>query len=371
MQKAEVVGDRGVRFDLAGSDDRELPLILGLMPVLPKHAINPETFEQTSLTPPIGSGPYVVAHVDPGKSVTLKRNPDYWGRDLGVNRGLWNFDEIHFDYYRDANTFHEAFKRGLFDVRTETDPGRWQTAYDFPALREGRVVKEAFTTGLPKPSTYLVFNTRRAMFSDVRVREALLLLFDFEWINHSYFFDLYRRTGSFFEGSELSSRGRPADARERALLAPFPDAVRADVLDGTWSAAGHRRLGARPQRRCAARSTCSRQAGYELRGTELVERKHRPAVHLRDHGRRPGGRAARAAVQPEPEARRHQGAGARRRRGAVRGAPDRLRLRHDPESLGPVAVARATNSPSTGAAPPPISTAAATTWASRAPPSTR
>jgi len=271
-KKAEVVGERGVRFDLAGSNDRELPLILGLMPVLPKHAINPDTFEQTSFSPPIGSGPYVVAHVDPGKSVTLKRNPDYWGRDLGINRGFWNFEEIHFDYYRDANTFHEAFKRGLFDVRTETDPGRWQSAYDFPALREGRVVKETITTGLPKPSTYLVFNTRRAVFSDIRVREALLLLFDFEWINHSYFFNLYRRTGSFFEGSELSSRGRAANARERALLAPFPDAVRADVLEGKWQPPVTDGSG-RDRTTLRRALELFKQAGYQLRGTELVDRR--------------------------------------------------------------------------------------------------
>jgi peptide/nickel transport system substrate-binding protein len=272
VRNAEVVGERGVRFDLTGTDDRELPLILGLMPVLPQHAINRETFEQTSLTPPIGSGPYVVAHVDPGKGVTLKRNPDYWGRDLAINRGLWNFEEIHFDYYRDSNTFHEAFKRGLFEVRTETDPGRWQTAYDFPALREGRVVKEEFTTGLPKSTTYLVFNTRRPVFADVRVREALLQLFDFEWINHSYFFDLYRRSGSFFEGSELSARGRPADAHERALLAPFPDAVRADILDGKWSPPVTDGSG-RDRATLRRALDLFRQAGYELRGTDLVDGK--------------------------------------------------------------------------------------------------
>src|SRR5213082_764873 len=112
--KAEALGERMVRFDLAG-DDRELPLILGLMPVLAKHAINPETFEETSMTPPLGSGPYLVGRVDPGKSVTLTRNPDYWGRDLGVNRGFWNFDELRIDYYRDAVSHHEAFKKGLFD----------------------------------------------------------------------------------------------------------------------------------------------------------------------------------------------------------------------------------------------------------------
>src|SRR6202171_3467657 len=178
VASAAIVGERAIRFDLTGSNDRELPLILGLMPVLPKHAIKPETFEESSLAPPIGSGPYVVGKVDPGKSVTLVRNPDYWGRELAINRGFWNFDEIRFDYYRDANSYHEAFKKGLLDLRTETDPGRWQTTYDFPAARDGRVVKEAFTSGLPKASSFYVFNTRRPVFTDVRVREAIALLFD-------------------------------------------------------------------------------------------------------------------------------------------------------------------------------------------------
>src|SRR4051794_13831190 len=140
--KAEAVGERGVRFDLAGSNDRELPLILALMPVLAKHAIDPEKFEETSFEAPLGSGPYVIGDVDAGRSVTLKRNPNYWGRDLGVNRGFWNFDEMRFDYYRDANAQLEAFKRGLYDMRPEQDPTRWQTAYDFPALRAGQVIKD-------------------------------------------------------------------------------------------------------------------------------------------------------------------------------------------------------------------------------------
>jgi peptide/nickel transport system substrate-binding protein len=272
VTKAEMVGERAVRFDLAGSNDRELPLILGLMPVLPKHAIRPETFEETSFEAPLGSGPYVVAAVDPGKSVTFKRNPAYWGRDLAISRGFWNFDEIRFDYYRDANSHLEAFKRGLYDFRNEHDPTRWQTGYDFPALRDGRVLKEELPTGVPKASTYYVFNTRRAIFSDIRVREAISLLFDFEWINHGYFFDLYRRTASYFEGSELSSHRRPADARERALLAPFAGAVRADVLDGTWSppvsdGSGRDRV---MLRRALDLFTA---AGYELRGTELIERR--------------------------------------------------------------------------------------------------
>jgi len=272
VAKAEAIGERAVRFDLSGSEDRELALILGLMPVLAKHAVEPERFEDTSFQAPLGTGPYVVGHVEPGKSLILKRNPHYWGRELPINRGLWNFDEIRFDYYREANSHLEAFKRGLYDMRNEHDPGRWQTAYDFPAVRDGRVVKEALPTGVPKASSYYVFNTRRAVFSDVRVREAISLLFDFEWINHSYFFDLYRRSASFFDDSELSSSGRPADHRERALLAPFAAAVRADVLDGIWSppvSDGSGRDRTTLKRALDLLAT----AGYELRGTQLIDRK--------------------------------------------------------------------------------------------------
>jgi peptide/nickel transport system substrate-binding protein len=229
--KAEAVGERAVRFDLEGADDRELPLILGLMPVFAKHATNPDTFEETSFQAPLGSGPYLAAEVDPGKSVIFKRNPSYWGRDLAINRGFWNFDEIRFDFYR-----------------------------------------EGLTTGLPKPSTYYVFNTRRPVFSDIRVREALSQLFDFEWINHNYFFDLYKRTDSYFPGSELSARGRPADARERALLAPYPDAVRPDVLDGTFAPPVSDGTG-RDRHTLKRALELLAAAGYELRRTELIERK--------------------------------------------------------------------------------------------------
>lgn len=271
VAKAEMLSEHAARFDLGGADDRELPLILGLMAVLPKHAINPETFEETSLTPLIGSGPYTVGKVDPGRSVTLTRRPDYWGRDLPVNRGLWNFDEIKVEYYRDQNSYHEAFTRGLFDIRSESDPSRWQTAYNFPALREGRVVKEVFSNNLPKSSHYFVFNTRRAVFADVRVREAVSTLFDFEWVNQNLFHGLYRRTASYFHGSELSCHGRPADARERALLSPFPDAVRPDVFDGTWSPSSSDGSGS--DRNLLRRALALfGQAGYELRNTQLVER---------------------------------------------------------------------------------------------------
>lgn len=225
---------RTVRFDLAGTDDRELPLILGLMPVLPAHAIDPETFEETTLSPPVGSGPYVVGAVEPGRGVTFRRDPNYWGSNLPVNRGLNNFDEIRYDYYRDANALFEAFKKGLVDIRPEGDPVRWTTGYDFPAVQRGDVLRETFRTGLPKGMNAFVFNTRKPLFADARVREALSLLFDYEWVDRNLYGGATRRTTSFYEGSELSSTGRPADERERQLLAPHPGAVRPDVMDGTW-----------------------------------------------------------------------------------------------------------------------------------------
>jgi peptide/nickel transport system substrate-binding protein len=273
VSKAEKVGPLSVRFDLSGANDRELPLILGLMPVLPKHAINPNTFEETTFEPMIGSGPYVFGAIDPGRSMTFKRNPDYWGKNLPINRGLWNFDEIRYDYFRDGNVQFEAFRKGLFDFRVEVDPGRWVTAYDIPAVRDGRIVKENFATGLPKGPSGLVFNTRRPIFADVRVREALLLLFDFEWINRNLYFSRYQRTGSYFEGSELSSRGRPADARERALLAAFPGVVRPDVMAGTWAPPATDGSG-RDRASLKRALGLLNAAGYSLVGTELRARSN-------------------------------------------------------------------------------------------------
>ncbi len=269
--RAEIIDPHTVRFDLSGSGDRELPLILGLMPILPKHAINVATFEQTTLKKPIGSGPYVVADVQAGKSVTFKRDPNYWGRSLAINQGLWNFNEVRLDYYRDADAYFEAFKAGLYDVRTEEDPTSWEAGYDFPAARDGRVVKESFADGLPKPSFDFVFNTRRPIFGDIRVRQAISLLFDFQWINRNFFYGLYKRSASYFADFELSAYRRPADARELALLAPFADAVRPEVLTGTWSlpvtdGSGHDRATLRQA------LALLQVAGYELKGTKLLSR---------------------------------------------------------------------------------------------------
>jgi len=271
VAKAEAPDPHTVRFDLGGANDRELPLILGLMPVLPKHAIDIATFEETSMSPPIGSGPYRVSAVKPGASVTLTRNPDYWGRDLPVNRGLWNFDEIRLDFYREANGQFEAFKRGLYDFRVETEPLRWHDGYDFAVARNGEVIRDTIKTGMPQPSEFLVFNTRRPMFSDIRVRQALTLLFDFEWINRNYFFGLYARTASFFAGSELSAHARAADDRERELLKPFAARIPPDILDGSYRLPVSDGSG---RDRATLRSALKllSQAGYDLDGTVLRQR---------------------------------------------------------------------------------------------------
>lgn len=234
VAEAAVLDPLTLRFDLAGANDRELPLILGLMPVLPRHAIDPATFEETTLTPLMGSGAYRVGDLRPGESLTLKRNPDWWGRDLAINRGLFNPDEIRFDFYRDANTLFEAFKKGLVDVRVETDPGQWAAGYDFPAMRDGRVQRRTITPGTPRGIRGFAMNTRRAIFQDIRVREALGQLFDFEWTDRNLYASGFQRSQSLFEGSELSARGRPADAAERALLAAAGATLRADFMDGTY-----------------------------------------------------------------------------------------------------------------------------------------
>jgi peptide/nickel transport system substrate-binding protein len=234
VTKAEASDPLTVRFDFGDAGDRELPLILGLMPILPRHAVEVGSFEETSMASPVGSGPYRVTRVNPGVSVTLTRNPDYWGRDLPVNRGLWNFDKVRLDFYREANGHFEAFKRGLYDFRVESEPLRWHEGYVFPAVREGTVVRNTAVIKLPQPSEFLVFNTRRRMFSDLRVRRALTLLFDFEWVNRNYFFGLYSRSAGFFAGSELSAYGCPADDGERMLLRSFAPRIPAEILDGSY-----------------------------------------------------------------------------------------------------------------------------------------
>ena len=269
VAKVEKTGDRSVRFTFDNSGDREMPLIMGLMPILPSHALTPESFELTTLDPPLGSGPYIVDEVDPGKSLTFKRDPEYWGRDLPVNRGRYNFDEIRVDYFRDASSMFEAFKSGLVDLRDELSPNVWAQGYDFPALRQGKVVKEALPIETPAGMSALVFNTRRPIFADPRVRQALIRLFDYTWIDRTLYHDLFAYSQSYFARSELSSHGRPADATERALLAPFPDAVKPEIMDGTFSFTASEGAGQNREGRVAALKLLN-EAGYVLREGTLV-----------------------------------------------------------------------------------------------------
>ena len=279
VQSAEILDPHTIRFTIGPEIDREMPMILGLMPILSKQATDPEVFADGGLVPLLGSGPYVIAEADPGASVTYARDPDYWARDLAVTRGHFNFDEIRYDYYRDGNTMMEAFKRGLYDVRGEDDPTRWATQYDFPLAREGGVVTEELDIGVPRGMTALVFNTRRPFFADARVRQALIGLFDFEWINRTLYHDLYARTGSFYEASELSARGRPADDRERALLAPWLDYVKPEIMDGSYDmpvtdGSGRDRAGLRRAIRLLA------EAGYEIVDGRLVDTRNGAPVRF-------------------------------------------------------------------------------------------
>jgi len=269
VAKVEKTGARKVRFTFDQSGDQEMPLIMGLMPVLPRHLLTPETFEKTTLEAPIGSGPYVIDKVDPGKSITYKRDPNYWGRDLPVNRGLYNFDAIRFDYYRDAGSMFEAFKSGLVQLRNEDDPTRWTEGYDFPAMRDGRVVKEALPVETPAGMSGLAFNTRRPIFADPRVRQALIRLFDFEWVNRTLYHGQYARTESYFSRSELSSHGRPADATERALLAPYPEAVKPAIMDGDFSFPVSDDTGQNREGRVEALRLLE-DAGYRLKDGTLI-----------------------------------------------------------------------------------------------------
>lgn len=237
IEHIEKLDNLTVKMEFLQSKDREFPFILASsIPVLPKHAIDIDNFEKNGLNPIPGSGPYIISRVDPGERIIYTRNPDYWGNDLAVNRGLNNFDTVQIEYFRNDNTRFEAFKKGILDVFLEepANPNRWRLSYNFPAVRDGEVIKESFKKRTPADMIGFVFNTRRPIFKDRQVRQALSLMFDFEWVNHNLFNDVYRRTEGFWSGSNLSSVGKPATEKEKQLLRPFPDAVLPEVMDGTW-----------------------------------------------------------------------------------------------------------------------------------------
>ncbi|WP_292532053.1 extracellular solute-binding protein [Methylocystis sp.] len=221
VKSAVSLDDRTVRFDLTGVTDREAPLVLAAMPVLSKKATNVERFDDVDMTIPLGSGPYLISEAKVGERLVLRRDPDYWGRDIPSQRGLYNFDEVDVDYYRDGAALFEALKAGLIDYHEETSAARWSTGYDFPAVRNGAIVKEVLRPGRPTGMEGFVFNLRKALFRDVRLREAIAMMYDFEWINANFYGGLYARTESYFGESDYASTGRPASAAERGFLQIF------------------------------------------------------------------------------------------------------------------------------------------------------
>ena len=229
VDKAVIEGPRRVRFDFKHAGNRELPLILGQLPVLPKHWWAERDFSSGSMEPPLGSGPYRIERIDAGRSVRYARVKDYWGKDLPVNRGFYNFDHISFDYYRDNTVALEAFKAGHFDYWLETSAKNWATAYDIDAVRDGRIIKEEIPNLNPQGMQGFIFNTRKTHLQDPRVREALALLFDFEWTNRQLFNGAYTRTTSYFDNSELASSGLPGK-EELSILEPLRGQVPDEVF---------------------------------------------------------------------------------------------------------------------------------------------
>jgi microcin C transport system substrate-binding protein len=228
VTKLEAEGERGVRFHFKSASNRELPQILGEMPVLSKAYWSGRDFAKTTLDPPLGSGPYEITKLDPGRSITYHRVADYWGKDLPVNKGRYNIDTIRYDYYRDATVSLEAFKAGQYDLRVENSSKDWATAYDCPALRAGLIKKVMIPNRLPTGMQGFGFNLRRPIFQDPRVREALAYAFDFEWSNKNLFYGAYQRTRSYFDNSELAATGLPTGEELKILeqlRGKIPDAV--------------------------------------------------------------------------------------------------------------------------------------------------
>lgn len=274
VRRAEEISPGVVRFTFEDDGNREAPLLISLMPILASHRIDPATFEQTTLEPPVGSGPYVVASLDTGRHITYRRDPRWWGQDKPINRGRFNFGEIRYEFFRDQTSMFEAFKAGDVRLRLENDAARWAEGYKFPAVAEGRIKPEELPTSLPVGMTALAFNTRRPVFTDQRVRQALNLLFDFEWINRSLYHGLYVRTQSFFERSELSANAIPADEREKVLLAPYRDRLKPEVIAGTFRQPGSDGTGRNRQNGLAALALL-KDAGYTQESGRLVDARTR------------------------------------------------------------------------------------------------
>ena len=229
VEACDVLEPHQVRYRFKGNRTRDLPLTLAELPIFSKDYYATADFSKSTLDPPLGSGPYKVKSFKPGEYVTYGRRDNYWAKDLPVNRGRYNFDEVRFDYFRDRTAALEALKSGVIDLREEYTSRDWATAYDFPAVKDGRVKLLDLPDETPSGAQGFFFNLRRAKFQDIRVRKAMALAFDFEWSNQNLFFGLYKRTASFFESSPLKAEGLPPPD-ELALLEPLRSSLRPEVF---------------------------------------------------------------------------------------------------------------------------------------------
>ena len=225
------INELEVQFNFSGETNRELPLIIGYqLPIFSKKYWSNKQFDKTTLDPPIGSGPYLISDLKPGRSITLKRDPNYWGKNLNVNKGRYNFDEMHTDYYRDVTVALEAFKSGAYDFRLENSSKNWATAYDFNATKKGQVIVEEIPYARPSGMQGFAFNIRKPIFKNRNVRKALTYAFDFEWSNKNLFYNAYTRTKSFFDNSELSSQNYPSK-KELKILSEFKDKIPPEIFN--------------------------------------------------------------------------------------------------------------------------------------------
>ncbi|ATN34324.1 ABC transporter substrate-binding protein [Rhizobium sp. ACO-34A] len=270
VDKLEKVGDNGIRFTFNDKANRETPLMIAMSPILPKHATDVATFEQSSLTVPVASGPYKIKTIKPGEKITWERDPNYWGKDLPSKAGFDNYDEISVTYFLQDSTLFEAFKKGDIDVYPEGDSGHWARAYDFPAAQNGDVVKETFQPGLPSGMLGFVFNTRRPLFANEDVREALSLAFDFEWVNKNLYSGAFKRSQSFWQNSALGAFGNAADEREIALLGSAKDRIDPAILAGTYAMPVTDGSGA--DRKVLRQAVdLLKKAGYAIKGGKMLD----------------------------------------------------------------------------------------------------
>ncbi|MEX5665531.1 extracellular solute-binding protein [Pseudomonas neuropathica] len=227
--RVDILNKQRIRFVLKRSGNPLLILRLGELPVLPQHYWKDRDFKATTFEPPLGSGPYRITSVTPGRQLIFERVKDYWGKDLAVNRGKYNFDRMEVEFYRDSDVAFEAFKAGEFDIYIEHQAKNWTNGYNFPAVRRGDVIKAQIPHQIPTQSQGLFMNTRRATFSDVKTREALGLMFDFEWTNRALFSDAYKRTTSYYPNSEFTTSGLPVGG-EWLMLKPYKEQLPAKLF---------------------------------------------------------------------------------------------------------------------------------------------